>query len=281
MYITIIGKKNRASAWEKHLRKLSIVQQVVISPVFDDQDNSDAVLIIDDSSKNLETLLNVIKKGKHAYLISRLSTDFSKLDKIYHSAEEANVNVQFSHWPSIASSTNWIKQQIDKPELIQITKETVPIHYKVDQSEFEHGWIDEIAFIVKWLGGNVHHIETKPIQINGIFLGLSVTLRFESRSVASISFSAVAKDYSHHRLFSGKNIFLNLDVKNQTIRQTLVNDHKKVAFKEKSFDPTDSAEWSVLQFIKSIQLDQPTIFNAYDALQTAHVSSRIKTLLHS
>ena len=278
MNITIVGKKQRASAWEKHLRKLSIVEQVIISSTYSPTDETDAVLVIDESNKNLDLLLDIIKQGKHVYLISRLPIEINKLEKLYHSAEEASVNVQFSHWPTVASSTNWIKQQIKKPDLIQVRKEIVPINYHVDQDEFEYGWIDEVAFIVKWFGGNVHHIETKPVQINGTFLGLTITLRFENRSVALITYSACAESYTHHRVFSGNGFLFNLDVKNQKVRQTLLNNQNKVASKLKTFDPSDSAEWSVVQFIKSIQLRQDTLFNAYDALQTAQVCMKIKAL---
>lgn len=279
MNITIIGSKTRASAWEKHLRKLSIVKQVVITTAYSLSDQADAVLIIDNSDQNLDLLLNTIKKGKHCYLVSKLPTHPGKLETIYHSAEEANVNVQFSHWPSIAPSSHYIKQQLPKPDLIECFKETVPVSHTINQSDTEHGWVDEVGFIVKWFGGNVHKIEAKPIVSQDLLMGISITLRFENRSVATVSYSAVAENHHHIRKISGDNRLFELDVKNQNLRKTSINENRRVISNQQSFDPTDAAEWSVIQFIKSIQLDRSTIFNAYDALQTAIVCERIKTLI--
>lgn len=279
MNITIIGSKTRASAWEKHLRKLSIVKQVVITSAYSSSDNTDAVLVIDNSNQNLDLLLDIIKKGKHCYLVSKLPTDPQKLETIYHSAEEANVKVKFSHWPSIAPSTHWIKQQIPKPELVECFKETIPVSYSVDPADVEHGWVDEVGLMVKWFGGNVHKIEAKPIVSQDLLIGISITLRFENRSVATISYSAVAENHHHIRKVSGDNSLFELDVKSQNLRITSVNEKNRIVIKSKSFDPTDAAEWSVIQFIKSIQVGRSTIFNAYDALQTAAVCERIKTLI--
>lgn len=74
MKISIVGVKERATAWEKHLRKLSIVKEVVITSNLQIEDNPDAVLLIDDSSDKLQRLLNSIKAGHHTYLISKLPT---------------------------------------------------------------------------------------------------------------------------------------------------------------------------------------------------------------
>lgn len=280
MKIAIVGEKERASAWEKHLRKLSIVKEVVITNNLSGSDDTDTVLLIDDSPENLQQLLQTIRAGNHTFLISKLPTDAEMLDKVYHASEEAEVNVQFSHWPSLSDSINWIKQQIPKPTLIQIKKETIPLNYRViDVEDFDHAWIDELALIIKWMGGNIHRFEVKPIILGDHPLGLDISLRFESSAVASFQFLATTDKEKHQRIFTNNNLMIDFDVIKQKVRIHKLNDLNRIAIQEKVFDPSDTAEWSVVQFIKSIQLKQPTLFSPYEALLTANTADKIKSLM--
>lgn len=280
MKIAIIGIHERAAAWEKHLRKLTIVEEVVIMNELPENKEFTAVLLIDESPEHLDRLLQSVRLGNHTYLISKLPSDVQRLDKIYHSSEEAGVNVQFSHWPSMAESMNWIRQQISKPDLIQIKKESTPLNYRVmEEADFEFDWMDELALIIKWLGGNIHRFEVKPIRLHNQFLGLNLTLRYENSAVASLQYLGAADSLTHQRIFSNNNIVADCDVNHQKVRLHTLNELNKVSVKEKKFDPSDTAEWSVVQFIKSIQLSQPTLFSPYDALQTARTFEKINSLI--
>ncbi|TVQ04879.1 MAG: hypothetical protein EA359_04960 [Balneolaceae bacterium] len=280
MKISIVGEKERAAAWEKHVRKLTAVKEVVITSDLQVADNPNAVLLIDDSNENLQRLLNSIKAGHHTFLISKLPTDPIMIEKVYHASAEANVNVQFSHWPSISESMNWIHQQVKKPNLLQIKKETVPRNYRViDSEDFEYDWIDELALVIKWMGGNIHRYEVKPIKLGTIPLGLSLTLRYENSAVVSMQYLASSVKERHQRIFSNQHIMADFNVIKQNIRLHKLNDLNRITILEKVFDPTDTAEWSVVQFIKSIQLGQPTLFSPYDALLTARAADKIKSLI--
>ena len=282
MKIAIIGKKERASAWEKHLRKLSVVSEVVITGTLTEDNDIAAVLLIDDTVDCLPNLLRSIQLGNHTYLISKIPSDLELLETIYHSSEEAGVNVQFSHWPSMAESMNWIRQQVFKPDLIQIKKESVPLNFRAMESEdFKFDWLDELALIIKWLGGNIHRFEVKPIQLHHHLLGLNLTLRYENSALASIQYLGSAAKETHQRIFSNRNTIADCDIINQKVRLHTLNELNKVTLREKKFDPTDTAEWSVIQFIKSIQMNQSTLFSPYDALQTARAYDRIKSLINS
>jgi hypothetical protein len=280
MKISIVGEKERAAAWEKHVRKLTAVKEVVITSDLQVADNPNAVLLIDDSNENLQRLLNSIKAGHHTFLISKLPTDPFMIEKVYHASAEANVNVQFSHWPSISESMNWIHQQVKKPNLLQIKKETVPRNYRViDSEDFEYDWIDELALVIKWMGGNIHRYEVKPIKLGTIPLGLSLTLRYENSAVVSMQYLASSVKERHQRIFSNQHIMADFNVIKQNIRLHKLNDLNRITILEKVFDPTGTAEWSVVQFIKSIQLGQPTLFSPYDALLTARAADKIKSLI--
>lgn len=280
MKIAIVGERQRATAWEKHLRKLSVVKEVVITTSLSDGSGLDAVLLIDDSKDNLHRLLHSVKGGNHTYLISKLPTDKDLLEKVYHISEEAHVNVQFTHWPSLSESTNWIQKEIVKPELIQIKKESVPLNNRVlSKEDFHHQWTDELALIIKWMGGNIHRYEVKPVIVQENFLGLDLTLRFENSAMASMQFLTMAEKEVHQRIFSNRKVMANCDVTKQKVRIYRGNDRDRLTIREKIFDPADTAEWSVVQFIKSIQLEQDTIFTPYDALRTANALDQIKSLM--
>ncbi len=280
MKFAIVGEKERAKAWEKHLRKLSVVNEVVITGSLSDLDAQHAVLLIDDSEENLTHLLRSIKKGFHTYLVSKLPTHLQLLDKVYHASEEAEVQVQFSHWPSMTESIHWIRQQIEKPDLIQIKKETIPVNYRVsERAEFDHIWVDELALIIKWMGGNVHRYEVKPIILDTFYLGLNLTLRFENSAVATIQVLCSSDRELHQRIFSSRSALADFDVIKHRIRYHSLSDYQKVTVKEHTFNPTDTAEWSVVQFIKAIQLNKSTLFSPYDLLQTAKSVEKIKQLM--
>lgn len=277
MKVAVIGEKKRANAWEKHLRKLAVVNEVIIAAKLFSDPIVDAVILIDDSRNNLHLLHDSIRAGMHSFLISKLPYDQEMLEKIYHTSEEANVAVQFSHWPSITSSSQWIQQQLDRVELIQIKKELRPMQYTVNVPEFDHHWIDEIAFIVKWLGGNVHRIETKPILVNELPLGMHLTLRFEDSSIASLQFSAFGSADFHQRIFSNRKIMADCNVMTQAVKLYRVNENKRVVVQEKKFDPSDTAEWALTQFLKSIQMNKKTVFSPYDALLTSRIVDKVRS----
>jgi hypothetical protein len=276
MKVAIIGEKSRASAWEKHLRELSVIQEVVISPsLFSDIDIRAAILI-DDSRNNLHLMHDAIRSGVHSCLVSRVPSDQKMLETIYHAAGESGVSVQFSHWPSITPSTQWIRQQINKPDLIQIKKEIRPVNYSIDVAEFDHHWTDEVAFIVKWMGGNAHRIEAKPVLVDDVPLGLNLSIRFEDASVASLQFSAFGTGDAHQRIYSNKNLMIDCNVSTQYVRVYRTNEQKRITVQEKKFDPADTAEWALQQFFKSIQMNKETVFSPYDALLTARIVDKVR-----
>jgi len=280
MKITIIGEKARAATWEKHLRKLSVINEVTFTSSLAAATDTDAVFLIDDSDTFLNNLYNSVRSGYHTYLISRLPIDSIMLEKIYASTQESGVVVQFSHWPSLSESVQWIHQQIEKPDLIQINRRTIPANHRIiDVEDFDHHWIDEIALIVKWMGGNVHRYEIKPIRLGGMYAGLSATLRFENSSVANLQYIAASDYETHQRIFSNRLKMIDADVIKQNVRIHSINDLGRLTLQKKSFDPSDTAERSVVQFVKAIQLNQWPLFSPYEALQTSKIVDKIRSLM--
>ena len=123
MRIGIIGTRKRALTWEKHLRTLATVREVIIMPELTDTSSLDACILIDDTENRYRYLEKLIRDGIHTYLISKIPEQIEKLEKLYYLQQEAGVRVQYTHWPSLAPSTLWLKQQINKPVSIQILRD--------------------------------------------------------------------------------------------------------------------------------------------------------------
>ncbi|MEX0889970.1 MAG: hypothetical protein WDZ33_00395, partial [Balneolaceae bacterium] len=115
MKVGILGDRKRAQVWEKHLRPLKAVQEVVIASTLKDIRGSYCCILIDDSPHNLDLLADTIRLGIHSYLVAEIPTDTEKLRKVHSYSQESDVRVQFSHWPSLSSATQWMRSQLPKP----------------------------------------------------------------------------------------------------------------------------------------------------------------------
>lgn len=275
MKIAIIGDSSRADAWEKHLRKLSAIQEVVLTASVRGKADLDAAILLDDGSRDLSKLEHLIKLGLHTFFISKFPKDSSALENVYNHSRESNVRIQFSHWPTLAPASLWMHQKMRKPDLILIRREVQLFPESTSQENIDHHWIDEVGWAIKWLGGNVHRIEAKQLSIENKRVGISITLRYEDSSVVSIQFSALGTKNLHQRIISDGLISIDCDAILQHVKLFRENSYGNIKSDAHQFDPKVTAENSVLQFIKSIQLKKEPPFSAYDAYQTALISDKI------
>jgi len=278
MKIGIVGDTKRALTWEKHLRSLSSIEEVVIVPKIHKITNVDACILVDDTSSNSTFLLELIRRGIHTYLVSRLPSEIKKLEKIYHSSREANVHVQFSHWPSLTPSTLWLKQQVKKPDFIQIFKEESRMDFRTSSIGFRDHWVDELAFIVNWMGSKINRIDPDLFLIDNIPYGIHLFIKFTNGSSASLLYLSAGKEHSHRRIISGNNQLLDCNVKTQIIKLTK-NENGIFHNSGKSFDASKTAELSIIRFLKSVQLNTQTLFDPFTALETAKTAAQIDQLL--
>lgn len=279
MKVAIIGNPERTTAWEKHLRKLAAIKEVILMPELPKPGEVSTIILLNDSPENLSLLLTSVKNGFHSYLVSNLPTDIDQLEKIYRASEEANVRVQFSHWPSFTASSQWIRQQIEQPDLIQIKKDIQLVQNNPNEQNFQNQWIDELGFVLKWIDSITHNIETKPLLIESGIVGINITIRFKNSSIASIQYYTLAEESYHHRILSNYQSVIDYNVINQKVNVHTAGLHNRIMTKGYTFDPAETAGRSVIQFIKSIQMSQQPIFSPYDALKTAKTFSRIQKLL--
>ncbi|NGP88527.1 hypothetical protein [Fodinibius halophilus] len=281
MKIGIVGPADRAMAWESHLRPHKSVSEVIITSKLKDIGNVDACLLLDDSDKRLAHLLEAVKQGYHCFLVSPLPTDRQKIQKIYHAAEESNVLLQFSHWPTLAPASKWMSKKVAKPSLIQIIREINHSEFYDSDHDFSHYWINELAFCMRWINGAVHHIDLKTVSFSGDHLYmLHLFLRFNSGATANIYINAASTEYNHHRVAADKNYMLDCNVREQKVRLAeQKNNQKRLYVNRQTFDASKSAELASMEFLKSIQLNRATIYNGYHLVELTKTIEKVKKRL--
>ena len=276
MKVGIIGDAERGVAWERHLRPHQIVREVELCAHLSEIGNVDACFIVNDTDENLNILLEGIRRGLNCFLISPQPTNTQKLETIYRATKEAGVHVQFSHWPTLASATQWMTDRMNRPLYLSITREINYTQFLNRKNEFRHFWIDEVGLCMKWINSGIHHSEAKIVKLNDIYpTAVHIFLRFDNGSTADISIYTGASENRHKRMASTKQEVLECNVPDQEIRIGRLNSGNHLYFEKQTFDPSKSAEKAGLIFLKSIQMNKETAYTAYDAYQ---LSSQIEKL---
>lgn len=280
MKIGIVGPADRSVAWENHLQSHRFVSEVILTASLDDLGSVDACFLLDETDQRLSNLLKSIKLGYHTFFISALPTDKRRIEKIYHASQEANVRLQFSHWPTLAPASQWMTQKIHSPSFIQVVREISHTSFFENDLTLQDLWVDELAYCLKYIGGAVHHTEINSSKLeSGNAHAIHMSLRFDSGATAGIFISACSQENRHQRLVSNHSLLLDCDVETQTVRVGKEHKNKYLFFEKTTFDPSHAAEKSAMQFLKSIQLKKATRYNGYDLLQLANAIERINQRL--
>lgn len=280
MNVTIIGDATRAVAWEKHLRPHQIVKEVTLLPSIDELQASDAVILLDESENNLDILLDLIRNGYHSFLVSDIPTDTQKLESVHRASREAGVRVQISHWPTLASASQWMMDKIKRPSLISINRELNYNQLRDPVAEFRHHWMDELGLCMKWIDGGIHHIEAREVALSHDFpVILHLFIRFDNGSSADIRVYSGATETTHKRIASTRNEFIECEVAEQSIRAGRLNESGLLYFDRQQFDPSKSAEKSALMFLKSVQMGKETLYSAFDAWQLSLQIQKVRQRL--
>jgi hypothetical protein len=280
MKVGIVGDAKRAVAWEKHLRPHQIVQEVELCAELNEIGKVDACFLVDESEHNLDILLDGIRQGLNCFLIAPQPTDIEKLEKIYRATREAGVQVQFSHWPTLAPASQWMMDRMDRPSYLSIRREINYTQFLNSEDEFRHYWIDEVGFCLKWMDSGIHHTEAKQIYLEEKHpIAIHIFLRFDNGSTADVNIFTGSGETMHKRIASNRQEILECDVPNQYIRVGRLNSGNHLFFDKEKFDPAKAAEKAALMFLKAIQMKQETPYTSYDAYALALQISKIENRL--
>ena len=271
MKIAIVGETERATAWEKYIRAYRSVEEVIITSRLRYVGDADACVLLDDSEERLDKVLKIVKLGYPTYLVSRLSCDTDLLRKIHAASQESGVPVQFSHWPTLAASTHWMRQQIQRPEWFTASKQLISATFSENVEQIRFHWIDEIALISKWMDSSVQRVSAQSARVQGNLTGVTMLLHFENGGTAFITLSLVSSSPSHTRSAGDSNVQLECDVVTQQVRSIGFSEGSHLTIRKQNFDASGTAEMSVGRFLKSVQNRKPVSYSVFDALRTARI----------
>lgn len=282
MKIGIVGSADRAVAWENHIQPHPIAKEVIIARKLPDVGSVDACFLLDESDSRLESLLNAIKAGIHTFLISPIPTDRNAIEKIYHIAEEANVLLQFSHWPTLAPASQWIMKRISRPRFIQILRHISYTEFLESEYSIEHYWINELAYCLKQIDGSVHSIDLQPVRLqSNVIHALHIFLRFDNGTTANIFINSSAGKNDHKRFTANSHFIADCNVLEQEVKLGNETNGQNLFFTKKQFDPTLAAEQSATAFLKAVRMKKQTLYNSYDLLRFSKVLEKVRKRLSS
>jgi len=268
MKVGIIGDAERAVAWERHLRPHQIVQEVELCPGINELGNVDACFLVDESEHNLDLLLEAIHQGLNCFLVALQPTNTQKLETIYRASMEAGVQVQFSHWPTLAPATQWMMDRMQRPSYLSISRDIQYTQFMNAKHEFRHFWIDELGLCMKWIDSGIHHIEAKQVLLEDTHpCSIHLFIRFDNGSTADINIYTGSASNRHKRIAANSHEVLECDAPDQAVRIGRLNSGDHLYFEKQSFDPATAAQKAALMFLKSVQMDRETAYTTYDAYQ--------------
>lgn len=280
MRIGIIGPADRAVAWEKHLRVHHLVSEVVIARNISEVGNIDACFLLDDQAHNLDHLLEAIKFSYHTFLVAPLPVNLPKVEKIYHAAQESNVHIQFSHWPTLAPATKWMHKKVNNPSFIEIDREINHTEFTSSDHSFDYYWIDELAFCLRWVDSSIHHMDLNTVKLGQDHIyALNLFLRFKNTATANIFINTAAENKQHHRMAADRNYLLDCNVLDQKVRLGEESKSGHLFFKKETFDASKAAELAALEFIKAIQFNREPIYNAFHLWELNKTIKKVKNKL--
>lgn len=276
MKIGVVGPTDRANVWDGYLRNSRMVDDILITSQIHHLKQVDACLLLDDSAKNLERTLNLLKEGIPVYLVATLPNDPETLRKVHSVSEEAGVPVQFSHWPTFSASIHWMQQQMTHPRWIHIERHLLSAQYIENLENFTGFWLDELALVLKWVDGGASKVSARSSVVQDNPVGILIQIQFERGVSASILISLTASQPRHTRIVSDGIQQLELDVLEQQVRSIRFSKGAHMSIQRHDFDASQTAELSLNRFLKTLQTGREKSFNAFDALQAAKVAREIQ-----
>lgn len=275
MKVGIIGPAERAAAWEEHLAGHSSVSEAVIAGNIEKAGSADACLLLKDEEDKLDKAIATVKQGIHTFLISKLPVGDSDIKKLYYAAEEANVRIQFSHWPTLAPASQFTAMKIPKPSFIQIVRRVS--HSAFLENDISHRFLvmDELAYCLKCVNSSVHQISYSSSVQDGKATASHALIQFDSGATAAVYINTAAEDNRHTRFVSDSNLIAECEVRPQHVRLGHRTEGGPLFFDRKEFDATEAAQQAVTKFLKAIQLKNPTLYNGYDLVRLNNMIDKI------
>lgn len=279
MKMGIIGPEQRTNVWEQRLRGIQSVNEVVTTDHITSMGPVDACIFLDESRDKYEKLLNLIREGIHVFAIIPLNIDSETALKLFHSAEEARVRVQFAHWATFTSLTEWMTEQIPNPRSLYFSRIIPRSVYLGYQTGFDHLWLEDIALCLSWISSEVHRVETVPIRHSGEELALHLHVRFDNGATGTVYVNTLGADSRHDRMASDYRMSIQANVLDNHVRMAHTTTDERLTVEQKNIEHREPATTALLRFIKSIQMRLDPPFSVYHLLRLSRTVEGIRAQL--
>jgi predicted dehydrogenase len=278
MRVGIVGEPDRCKAWEDLLVSSSIVTEVSLSRVVAAQKGVDTVVLLEEGDHRFEAALEAIRMGCHVFIVSKLPAHRREAELLYHTSEEAGVVVQFAHWATFSSASQWMLNTVKKPDFIHIQREMTHAQFEGSSQGFGHYLIEDVAIALKWADSNVHRIEANASRIKGELAGAHLLIRFDNGSTAVIYQQVTNTDSRHIRYASNNQHIVQCNVPEQSVRHGQLGPNG-LFFEKRFYEHTDAANMAVSLFLKAIQMRKPAAYTALDALKLVYALELVEERL--
>jgi len=278
MRVGIVGEPDRSKAWEELLVSSSVVTEVSLARVVAAQKGVDSIILLDESEQRFDLALEAIRMGCHVFIVSKLPTRRRDAEILFHSSEEAGVVVQFAHWATFSSASQWMLNTVKKPDFIHIQREMSHTQFESSGQSFSHYLIEDMAMALKWADSNVHRIEANASRIQGNLAGAHLLIRFDNGSTAVIYQQVTNTDQRHTRYASNNMHVVQCNVLEQSVRHGQIG-ASGLFFDKRFYEHTEAANMAVSLFLKAIQLRKSSAFTPYDALKLIYALELIEERL--
>ncbi|MFU8861063.1 MAG: hypothetical protein ACNA8K_11640 [Cyclonatronaceae bacterium] len=277
--IGILGPVSRAVVWEKYLRPHPAVSEVVIASDIPALTGVQACILLDEGPDRLATALNLVKQGYHLFIVGKLPMQVAEAEKIFYTAEESGIAVQYSNWAVFSEGTRWMRRQLPRFDLYQSVRELEGLPLESGLEAFMGYILEDIALALNWSGSNVNRVQAHmAVSEKGEPASIQCFIRFENSSAASVFFITNSRRNQHTRYASGRvgSVFCDISGRKAMFRTTGSGTPVDTEY---TFDEPEPAHFAVTQFLKTIQLRRESDFSGYHGLQLARTIRIIKEAL--
>lgn len=211
--IGILGPVSRAVTWEKYLRPQPSVSEVIIADDIAALGGVNACILLDESRERFTEALNIVKNGHHLFMVGRLPMKTEEAEKIFYTAEESGIVIQYSNWSVFSEGTRWMWQKLPSFELYQSVREVEGMPVEPGHESFLGYLLEDIALAQNWSGTSLNRVQSQmAVSAGGDPLSIQCFLRFENNSAASLFLLVNSSKNRHVRYITSRGGSLRANV---------------------------------------------------------------------
>jgi predicted dehydrogenase len=276
MKVGIIGPEHMAATWEKYLRYISDIEEVIIAPRLDLINDIDTCLVLNEATSpgsGTRPLMDALKRGYHILWVAPLPTDPSEINKCFELAEESGVIVMFSMWSHYSPATQWLFNHIATPDKIHIHREWPGPQHTPDRFTLYRIFLEELSICTAWTRSRTVRFEGDS-GLPSSRIGESrdmhqLLLDFSNGSRASIVLIPYGLENRHSRFVRDSRLAAVCQINDHIIRKWFLQGETSHVPEIMRFDFREPARRLLSHFFRSVKSREQPIFGIRELNQLA------------